>query len=143
MPIRTAEAAWQGNLTEGSGTVKLGSGLFESPYSFTGRVEEGKSGTTPEELIAAALSACYTMALSADLGRAGFTPNNLHTTAKVQLRRDESGLKITGIQLVAEGDVPDIDEARFQEVADGTKSGCPVSVALASVPLTLEAKLIG
>ena len=141
MPVRNAVAEWKGNLTEGGGTVKLGSGLFESAYSFNGRVEDG-AGTTPEELIAAAYASCYAMALSAEIAKAGFTATRLSANAKVELRHDD-GLKIVGIKLVVEGEVPGIDEAQFLEIAEGTKSGCPVSVALSSVPVTLQAKLLG
>lgn len=143
MPVRSATAEWKGNLTEGSGTVKLGSGLFESGYSFNGRIGENEQGTTPEELIAAAHAGCYAMALSGGLAKAGFPATRLHAEAKVELRKDDAGLKISGIKLVLEGEVPGIGEAQFLEIAEATKTGCPVSVALASVPLTLEATLVG
>ena len=142
MPVRNAVAEWKGNLTKGSGSVQLGSGLFESAYSFNGRVEDGV-GTTPEELIAAAHASCYAMALAADLAKAGFIATRLTAKSKVELRMGEAGLKISGIKLVVEGEVPGIDEAKFLELAEGTKSGCPVAVALANVPITLNAKLVG
>ncbi|NWF67722.1 MAG: OsmC family protein [Chloroflexi bacterium] len=142
MAVRSAEAIWQGTLADGGGTVKMGSGLLEAPYTFQGRVEEGEPGTNPEELLGAAHAACFTMFLSAQLSRAGFNPTRLHTTAKVTLRRDESGLKITAIELHTEGQVPGVDEAKFLELAEVSKKNCPVSAALASVETTLHATLL-
>jgi osmotically inducible protein OsmC len=142
MPLRSANAVWQGTLQEGSGTVKLGSGLFESGYSFTGRVEEGKSGTTPEELIAGAHAGCFAMAFSGQLSKAGFNPTRLDAKARVNLRVDDSGLKIDSIKLEVEGEVPGIDEAQFLELAENAKSGCPVSVALSAVDISLDARLV-
>ncbi len=141
MPIRTAQAVWDGTLREGSGRMKFGGGAFEGAYSFSSRFEEG-TGTNPEELIAAAHAGCFSMALSADLGRAGFTPRRVSTTARVHLERVGGGFKITRIELDSEADVPGIDPAQFQEIAAGTKTGCPVSQALAAVEITLNARLI-
>lgn len=140
MPVRTAQAAWDGTLREGSGRMKFGGGAFDGAYSFSSRFEEGV-GTNPEELIAAAHAGCFSMALSADLGRAGFTPRRVSTTARVHIERVGGGFKITRIDLDSEADVPGIDPAKFQEIAAGTKTGCPVSQALAAVEITLTARL--
>ena len=141
MPIRTASARWSGNLTEGSGTVKTGKGGYEGNYSFKSRFEEGE-GTNPEELIGAAHAGCFSMALSAGLGRAGFTPTRVATTAKVHLEKVGEGFKITRIELDNESSVPGIDEAAFQEAARKAKEGCPVSQALGGVEITLNARLV-
>jgi osmotically inducible protein OsmC len=141
MPTRTSEAQWNGNLLKGNGTMKFGGGAFEGQYSFSSRFENG-AGTNPEELIAAAHAGCFSMALSAMLSHAGFTPNSVHTTAKVHIDTVGEDFVITEINLQTEADVPAIDEAKFMEIAQAAKAGCPVSKALASVPITLEAKLI-
>lgn len=141
MIVRSANAEWTGGLKDGSGRVALGSGAFEGQYSFTTRFEDGK-GTNPEELIGAAHAACFSMALSAALGRAGYTPQRVATTAKVQMEKQEAGFRITRIALTTEASVPGIDEAAFQEQAQGAKEGCPVSQALKAVEITLDAKLV-
>jgi len=141
MPVRNAEATWNGNLKEGKGSVKLGSGAFEGKYSFGTRFESAP-GTNPEELIGAAHAGCYSMALAAGLGKAGFTPERVHTTAAVSLEKVGEGFKITKIRLVSEAKVPNIDAAKFQEIAQATKSGCPVSQALSATPIELDAKLV-
>src|SRR5436853_7562339 len=110
MAIRTGSAVWEGTLKQGQGTMKLGSGAFEGQYSFSSRFEEG-NGTNPEELIAAAHAGCFSMALSAALGRAGHTVNRVATTAKVHLDRGDSGFKISKIELNTEADIPGIDDA--------------------------------
>ena len=141
MPARTASARWEGSLQDGKGTMRLGSGAFEGQYSFSSRFEEG-TGTNPEELIGAAHAGCFSMALSAGLGRAGFTPTSVETTAEVHLERAESGFRISRIELSCSAEVPGIEDATFQEQAEAAKAGCPVSRALASVPeITLEASL--
>ena len=141
MPTRNAQATWTGNLKEGNGSIKLGSGAFEGKYSFGTRFE-GAPGTNPEELIGAAHSACYSMALAAGLGKNGFNPQSVHTTAAVSLEKVGEGFKITRIKLVSEAKVPNIDNAKFQEIANATKTGCPVSQALSATPIELEAKLV-
>ena len=141
MPTRNAQATWTGNLKEGNGNIKLGSGAFEGKYSFGTRFE-GAPGTNPEELIGAAHSACYSMALAAGLGKNGFNPQSVHTTAAVSLEKVGEGFKITKIKLVSEAKVPNIDNAKFQEIANATKTGCPVSQALSATPIELEAKLV-
>lgn len=132
MPIRTANAIWNGSLREGNGTMKFGGGAFEGAYSFSSRFEEG-TGTNPEELIAAAHAGCYSMALAADLGRAGFSPEQVSTKSKVHLEKTDAGQTIVKIELQTEAKVPDIDNETFQKIAAGTKTGCPVSRALAAV----------
>lgn len=140
MPVRSADARWEGPLQSGQGTMRLAGGAYEGPYSFNSRFEEG-AGTNPEELIAAAHAGCFSMALSAGLGRAGHEPVSVQTTAKVHLERGESGFRIPRIELVTEAQVPGIDEAAFQEVARTAKENCPVSQVLAGAEITLEAKL--
>lgn len=140
MATRTAEAVWEGNLKEGRGSVKLGSGAFEGKYSFATRFEE-QPGTNPEELIGAAHAGCFSMALSAGLSKAGHVPRRIHTTARVQLEKVGEGFKITRIRLETQGQVPGIDEKTFREFAENAKKGCPVSQALAATPIELDAKL--
>jgi osmotically inducible protein OsmC len=141
MPVRSAEAEWKGALQEGSGKVKLGSGTFEGKYSFKTRFEDG-AGTNPEELIAAAHAGCFSMALSAQLGRAGFKPNRIHTVAKVHLEKGEAGFAIPRIDLETEAEIPGINEATFQEQAKSAKENCPVSKVLAGAQIGLTAKLV-
>ena len=142
MPVRSAEAVWKGSLREGTGTMKMASGAYEGEYSFSSRFEEGQ-GTNPEELIAAAHAGCYSMALSGDLGRAGYTPQEINTTAEVHLTKGDNGFRITRVHLITEARVPDIDEKTFQEQAEKAKNGCPVSNALGAVDeITLDARLV-
>lgn len=143
MPVRQAEAQWNGTLTEGRGTMKMASGAYEGQYSFSSRFEEG-TGTNPEELIAAAHAGCYSMALSGALTRNGTPPTSINTTAKVHVnKKPEGGFIINQIELITEASVPGIDDAKFQEIAAATKQGCPVSVALASVgDISVTAKLV-
>jgi len=141
MAVRTAEAVWEGNLMEGKGTMKLGSGAYEGPYSFASRFEDGP-GTNPEELIGAAHAGCFSMALSAGLARAGYTAKRIHTTARVHLNKVDEGFRITNIELNTEAEIPGIDEKTFLEHAEAAKAGCPVSQALAGVEITLQAKLV-
>ncbi|MPY92375.1 MAG: OsmC family peroxiredoxin [Acidimicrobiia bacterium] len=141
MAVRSAFARWEGSLPEGSGTMRLAGGAFEGPYSAQSRFEEG-AGTNPEELIAAAHAGCFSMALTAALGRAGFSPQSVETVAKVQLLKRDEGFRITRIDLEATASVPGIEVAKFQEIAEGAKAGCPVSVALGGVPeIALDARL--
>jgi peroxiredoxin, OsmC subfamily len=141
MPIRNGSAVWEGTLREGKGTVKLGSGAFEGPYSFASRFEEG-TGTNPEELIGAAHAGCFSMALAAGLTKAGYSPKRVATTAKVHLGQADGGFKITLIELETEAEIPDIDEQAFQEQAETAKKNCPVSQALAATDIKLTAKLV-
>jgi osmotically inducible protein OsmC len=142
MPTRTAEAEWKGNLAEGEGTLKVGSGAFEGPYSFKSRFEEGQSATNPEELIGAAHAGCFTMALTAALSRAGIKPTRIHTTARVKLEKIGEAFSITQIDLETEAEIPGIDDAKFQELANGAKQNCPVSKALAGTEIHLQARLL-
>ncbi|HKX29039.1 MAG TPA: OsmC family protein [Blastocatellia bacterium] len=141
MAVRTAKAAWEGNLQSGKGTMSLGSGAFEGQYSFASRFEEGV-GTNPEELIGAAHAGCFSMALAATLGQAGFAPQSVRTTATVHLIKDQGGFVIPTIDLATEASVPGIEPDRFQELAETAKKNCPVSKALAGVTIKLTAKLI-
>jgi len=138
MAIRTSSAEWKGSLKEGSGTVKLASGAFEGPYTYSSRFEEGP-GSNPEELIGAAHAGCFSMFLAALLSDAGFVPTRIHTTATVHLR---AGPTITLIELKTEAEVPNISEAAFLEHAEAAKKKCPVSKALAAVEITLDATLV-
>ena len=141
MPIRTASARWEGNLTEGSGTVKTGKGGYQGNYSFKSRFEEGE-GTNPEELVAAAHSGCFSMAFSKGLADAGFTPNSVDTTAKVHLDKSDAGFSVTRIDLDAVGDVPGIDADTFQKIAEGAKENCPISRLLSpGAEISLTASL--
>ncbi|HWJ76345.1 MAG TPA: OsmC family protein [Kaistia sp.] len=141
MPTRISDAEWQGDLKAGKGSVKLGSGAYEGQYNFSSRFENGV-GTNPEELIAAAHAACFSMALAAGLSGAGHTVDSVKTTAKVKVDPVSGGFEITSIQLVTEAKVPGIDKAAFDEIAAATKEGCPVSKALKAVPISLDAKLV-
>jgi len=138
MPIRKAEAEWKGNLTEGSGRLKLGTGAFEGSYSYTSRFGEGSPATNPEELIAAAHAGCFTMALDAALTKAGHTPTRLHTTANVQLDKVGEGFEITKIDLELDGDVPGVAKEEFEKFANDAKANCPVSKALAGTTIELR-----
>ncbi|SRR6266498_4462815 len=114
MPTRKAEAEWKGNLAEGSGRLKVGSGAFDGPYSFKSRFEEGQSATNPEELIGAAHAGCFTMALTAQLSRAGITPRRIHTGAKVKLDKVGEAFSITTIELETEADIRALTRRHFK-----------------------------
>ena len=143
MPVRTADAEWTGTLQEGTGHMRMGGGAYDGPYSFSSRFEEGE-GTNPEELIAAAHAGCFSMKFAGDLGKAGFSPEQVTTTANVRLEKLEAGFTITKIELVTRAKVGGgIDEARFQEIARQSKDECPVSRALAAVSeITVDATLV-
>ncbi|MEW6324528.1 MAG: OsmC family protein [Nitrospirota bacterium] len=141
MATRTSTAQWEGGLKDGKGTMKVGAGAYQGPYSFASRFESG-GGTNPEELIGAAHAGCYSMALSAGLEKNGFKPNRVSTQARVHLEKVGEGFAITRIELNSEADVPGIDKAKFMEFAEGAKKGCPVSKALAGVQIDLNAKLL-
>jgi osmotically inducible protein OsmC len=141
MPIRTASARWEGNLTEGSGTIKTGKGGYQGNYSFKSRFEEGE-GTNPEELIGAAHAGCFSMAFSNGLAGAGFTPTSVDTIAKVHLDKRDAGFTVTRIELETTGDVPGIDEGTFQKIAEDAKANCPISRLLSpGAEISLTAKL--
>jgi lipoyl-dependent peroxiredoxin len=144
MTIRSARTAWNGSIEDGSGQVELSSskvGTFD--VSWPKRTADSADGTTsPEELIAAAHSACYSMALSGEIGRAGGTPQSLDVSADVSFGPDpEGGFKITGIALKVRAEVDGLDAAGFDKAAQAAKVGCPVSKALAAVDITLDAAL--
>jgi osmotically inducible protein OsmC len=145
MPTRTARTAWNGSLQEGSGQVELTSskvGTYD--VSFPKRAADEAGGTTsPEELIAAAHSACFAMQLSANIGEAGGTVQSLEVNADVSLGPDKTngGFMLTGIKLTVRGEVDGLDADGFQKAADGAKAGCPVSKALTGVEITLDAAL--
>jgi osmotically inducible protein OsmC len=138
---RSAQASWQGTVPEGGGRIALGSGAYEGSFTLRARVEDVERATNPEELIAAAEAGCFTMSLADLLSSAGSPPDDLHTTARVRLEQKEEGFRITRIALVTVGDVPGIDAARFQVLAEQAKATCPVSLALAGTEITLEATL--
>ena len=140
MPLKTADAVWNGSLGEGKGHLITQSKVVDVDYTWKARAEDG-AGTNPEELIAAAHAGCFSMALSHILGGAGFTPTKITTKAAVSFDKVGDGFAITGIKLTTLATIPNIDEATFMKCADMAKGGCPVSKALASVPITLEAKL--
>jgi osmotically inducible protein OsmC len=141
MPQRTANATWNGSLTEGNGTMRMASGAYEGPYSFQSRFEEG-DGTNPEELIAAAHAGCFSMALSAELGNAGMNAESVETEAIVHLDKVDQGFAIKRIELHTRANVPGADESAFQEAAQAAKKNCPISQALGAVEtIDLEAEL--
>jgi osmotically inducible protein OsmC len=141
MPTSKASAAWEGGLRNGTGTFRAGSGAFEGAYSFRTRFE-GATGTNPEELLAAAHAACYSMALSAGLEKAGTPPTRITTTAACTIDKVGDGFKITRMRLETRGVVPGVDQAGFQRAAEAAKTGCPVSQALqGNVAIELDAKL--
>jgi lipoyl-dependent peroxiredoxin len=143
VPARKADARWEGTLQEGKGTMRLGGGAYEGPYTFKSRFEEG-DGTNPEELIAAAHAGCFSMAFAGALGRNGFQPTSVATTANVHLNKTDEGFRVQKIDLVTEAEVPGIDEDKFQEIANTAKATCPISVLLGgSAEITLEATLKG
>jgi osmotically inducible protein OsmC len=143
---RTSTAVWHGNGPKGSGSISTLSGaLKDQPYSFQTRfvAEDGRSGTNPEELLAAAHASCFTMALTFALTKENLDPTELHTTATLSMEKQDIGWTVVAIALDVTGKVAGIDQAKFAELADGAKKGCPISRALASVPsITLSAKLV-
>ena len=137
---RSASAVWRGGLKDGKGTVSTESGVLSStPYNFRMRFENEK-GTNPEELIAAAHAACFSMALSAELGNAGMTADSIETTATVTLEKVGEGFSVTSSELKTRVKIAGADKAKFQKAADGAKSGCPISKLL-NAKITLDATL--
>ncbi len=138
--IRKASAVWKGSLKEGKGAISTDSGvLSNTQYSFATRFENGK-GTNPEELIAAAHAGCFTMALSAQLGAANLTPDNLETSAALTMEKLDAGWTVTKIHLDVTGRVPGADDAAFQTAAANAKAGCPIS-RLLKAEITMTARL--
>jgi osmotically inducible protein OsmC len=140
MPIRKANAIWNGTLKEGYGEMSVESGSYKGSYSFGTRFGDEK-GTNPEELIGAAHAGCFSMAFSLLLEQAGFRAQSIETEASVKLEKAGEGFRITGIHLSTRGRVPDIDPGRFGELAEQAKIGCPVSQALTGPTITLDAQL--
>jgi lipoyl-dependent peroxiredoxin len=141
MPTRNGSAEWQGDLMGGNGTLEVGDGVFRGEFSAKSRFEEG-DGTNPEELLAAAHAACFSMALSHMLSEDGHVPESVRTTAALELRSPETGPPIRKITLRTEGRVPGIDADAFADYAQRAKDECPVSVALTGVPeIAVEAEL--
>jgi lipoyl-dependent peroxiredoxin len=141
MMIRKGSAEWRGSLKEGKGTVSTESGVLSgAPYSFGTRFENGK-GTNPEELIAAAHAGCFSMALSAELGNAGITPDSVLTTAAVTLEKVEGGFAVTGSHLEVAAKIPGVDRVAFEKAANAAKAGCPISKLLRA-KITMDAKLV-
>lgn len=140
MPKRQGSAVWRGSLTEGEGSVRLGSGAFEGPYSFKSRFGDG-AGTNPEELIGAAHAGCFSMALSKILTDAGHPPESVETTAEVHLDKADGGFAISRVHLTTTGRVPGLGAEEFAAHARTAKDNCPVSKALAAIDVTLDATL--
>lgn len=137
---RKASAVWQGNLKEGKGTISTESGVLkETQYSFSTRFENG-AGTNPEELIAAAHAGCFSMALSAELGKAGLTPQSVRTSATVTLDKTDGGFSVTESHLDVTAKIPGADQAKFDTAANAAKAGCPIS-RLLKANITMDAKL--
>lgn len=142
--IRKANAVWNGSGKDGKGSLSGPSGVLDkTPYSFKTRFknEDGKQGTNPEELIAAAHAGCFNMALSFQLGEAGFEPKSLHTEALLKVEEQDGGFAITSIQLKLKGEVDGISAEKFKEIAQQAKEGCPVSKALSAVDISLDVEL--
>ena len=139
---RSASAVWRGGLKDGNGTISTQSGVLkEAQYSFSTRFENG-IGTNPEELIAAAHAGCFTMALSAQLDGVGNKPDELKTTAVVTMEKTEDGPTVTKIHLTTRARVPNIESAKFEELAKKAKEGCPISRLLKAAEITLDAQLV-
>jgi lipoyl-dependent peroxiredoxin len=138
--VRRAQASWQGDVTNGSGRIALGSGAFAAPYSLRARVEDGASATNPEELLGAAEAACFTMSLANLLSEAGHPAQDLRTAAQVTLASRGGGFDIVQIALTTAGEVPGIGQARFADLASQAKN-CTISRALTGTEITLEANL--
>jgi lipoyl-dependent peroxiredoxin len=140
---RTANSVWEGNLTEGNGKVRVGSSaLPEFPVTWNARTEGSQTVTSPEELLAAAEAACFSMALSSDLNKAGYKPERIEATAVCTFDKVNDKWTVTTMDLDVVGRVPDIDQAEFERVANGTKTGCPISRAIVgNVDIRLNARL--
>lgn len=139
--IRKASAVWNGSLKAGKGALSTDSGVLSStPYSFATRFESAR-GTNPEELIAAAHAGCFTMALSAELGKAGITPESLETSAAVTLEKLEAGFTVTKVHLDVSARIPNADEAAFQKAAQSAEANCPIS-RLLKAEITMTARLV-
>lgn len=137
---RNASAHWSGGLKDGKGTLSSASGVLKNtPYSFSTRFES-QPGTNPEELIAAAHAGCFTMALSAELGKAGMTAQSIDTTATVTLEKTDAGFTVTASHLQVTARIPGADQGKFDQAAKNAEEGCPIS-RLLKAKITMEAKL--
>ena len=137
---RKASAVWRGGLKDGKGTISSESGVLkETQYSFSTRFENG-IGTNPEELIAAAHAGCFSMAFSAELGKAGITPESIHTTANITMDKTDAGWTVTESHLDVAAKIPGVDPAKFTAAANAAKAGCPIS-RLLKANVTMDAKL--
>lgn len=141
MPIRRAEAVWNESLKDGSGTMKTGSGGCSGPFSYSSRWQDAP-GTNPEELLGAAHAGCYSMALCSGLEKVGYQSKRIHTDALVHLAKVDGKSRITLIELICEASVPGIDAELFAQIAEATRTGCPISAALAATPIELKATLV-
>jgi len=141
MAIRKASAVWESNLENGHGTVTLGDGGLEVPYSFASRFEDG-SGSNPEELVGGAHAGCFAMALAHALGEAGHPPVRIKAAAHVHLEKSGDGFAIPRIELETEAEVPGIGGEEFERIAQAAKQNCPLSKLLAAADITLQAKLL-
>jgi osmotically inducible protein OsmC len=141
MSVQISSAQWKGTLKEGSGTMVVGKGRWENPFTFASRFESGEE-TNPEELVAAAHAGCYSMFLSALISGKDLTPTSISTTAKVTLDKDDVGPKITQIELNCEAEVPGLDEAGLNELAATAKEKCPISRLYAGTDIILNIKLL-
>ena len=143
MPTTKATAVWNGTLKEGTGNMKLPSGTYEGPFSYRSRFEKGAgsdTGTNPEELLAAAHAGCFSMALAFQLAGEGLTPEELNTSAEVDIQQEGGGYTIKTVHLTLRARVPGIDKAKFDELAQKAKEGCPVSKVL-NADISLDATL--
>ena len=139
---RKASAVWRGGLKDGKGTISSESGVLkETQYSFSTRFENG-IGTNPEELVAAAHAGCFSMAFSAELGKAGITPESIHTTATITMDKTDAGFTVTESHLDVTARIPGVDAAKFTVAANAAKAGCPIS-RLLKANVTMDAKLEG
>jgi len=137
---RKASAVWRGGLKDGQGTISSESGVLkETPYSFSTRFENG-IGTNPEELIAAAHAGCFSMAFSAELGKAGITPESIHTTANITMDKTDAGWTVTESHLDVAAKIPGVDPAKFTAASNAAKAGCPIS-RLLKANVTMNARL--
>lgn len=140
MPVRRSTAIWEGKLKNGAGSIRVGDNVFEGKYSFASRFEEG-DGTNPEELLAAAHAGCFSQAFSLELEKAGFDPQRIETTAKVNLAKVENGFRIDTVELQTMARVADIEEDEFNELAENAKNNCPVSQLFKGAEIKVNARL--
>jgi lipoyl-dependent peroxiredoxin len=142
MSKHLANAQWEGNLLKGKGKYRLNTSGYEGSLNFSARFEDNRDASSPEELIGAALSSCFSMALSHALDQAGFIPVKVETAAEVTLKKGDGGFAITEILLKSKGNIEGIENEKFQEIAENAKKNCPVSKALTGTSIRLEAELV-